>query len=167
MTSPPSLRLRAAQVKSDGALTARCDQGSYSIAHPQGWARRNVLQRILYVEDEPDIQAVATLVLEKVGGFTVRIFSSGREALREAEAFAPDMILLDVMMPDMDGPATLKALQERPSLADVPVAFMTAKTQPAEVEYLKSLGALDVIAKPFDPMALASQVRDIFQRVHE
>ncbi len=95
----------------------------------------NTLHRILYVEDEPDIQAVAKLALEMVGGFTVKVCSSGEEALREAAAFAPDMILLDVMMPGMDGPSTLKALRELPSLAELPVAFMTAKVQPAEVAH--------------------------------
>lgn len=122
----------------------------------------STLQRILYVEDEPDIQAVAKLALEMVGGFTVKVCSSGEEALREAVAFAPDMILLDVMMPGMDGPSTLKALREQPGLADLPVAFMTAKVQPAEVAHYKSLGARDVIPKPFDPMTLASQVRAIW-----
>jgi CheY-like chemotaxis protein len=123
----------------------------------------NTLHRILYVEDEPDIQAVAKLALEMVGGFTVKVCSSGEEALREAAAFAPDMILLDVMMPGMDGPSTLKALRELPSLAELPVAFMTAKVQPAEVAHYKTLGARDVIAKPFDPMTLASQVRAIWE----
>lgn len=123
----------------------------------------STLQRILYVEDEPDIQAVAKLALEMVGGFAVKVCSSGEEALREAEAFAPDMILLDVMMPGMDGPSTLKALRALPSLADIPVAFMTAKVQPAEVAHYRTLGARDVIAKPFDPMTLASQVRAIWE----
>jgi CheY-like chemotaxis protein len=122
------------------------------------------LQRILYVEDEPDIRAVARLALEMVGGFTVKICNSGSEALAEAEGFAPEMILLDVMMPGMDGPSTLQALREKPSLAAVPVAFMTAKVQPAEVAQYKALGALDVIPKPFDPMALAGQVRAIWER---
>jgi two-component system, OmpR family, response regulator len=124
----------------------------------------NELQRILYVEDEPDIQAVAKLALEMVGGFTVKLCSSGEEALREAAAFAPDMILLDVMMPGMDGPSTLRALREQAALAAVPVAFMTAKVQPQEVALYKSLGARDVIAKPFDPMTLADQVRAIWKK---
>lgn len=121
------------------------------------------LQRILYVEDEADIQAVAKLALEMVGGFTVKICSSGDEAVKEAVAFAPDMILLDVMMPGMDGPTTLAALRTLPSLVNVPVAFMTAKVQPQEVAHYKSLGALDVIAKPFDPMTLADKVRAIYK----
>lgn len=121
------------------------------------------LQRILYVEDEPDIREIARLALEMVGGFSVRVCESGEEALREAAAFAPDMILLDVMMPGIDGPATLKGLRAQPALARVPAVFMTAKVQPAEVAHYKSLGALDVIPKPFDPMALASQVRAIWE----
>jgi DNA-binding response OmpR family regulator len=124
------------------------------------------LQRILYVEDEPDIQAVARLALEMVGQFTVKICASGEDALREAEAFAPDMILLDVMMPGIDGPATLRRLREETSLGGVPVAFMTAKVQPTEISHYKSLGALDVIAKPFDPMTLATRVRAIWEARH-
>ena len=119
------------------------------------------MERILYVEDEEDIRAVAQLALESVGGFTLKSCASGEEALREAEAFAPDLILLDVMMPGMDGPSTLHALREIPALSEVPVAFMTAKVQPAEIDYFKSLGAREVIAKPFDPMTLAEQVRGI------
>jgi CheY-like chemotaxis protein len=126
----------------------------------------STLQRILCVEDEPDIQAVARMALELVGGFQVHVCSSGEQALREVQAFAPDMILLDVMMPGMDGPGTLAVLRALPGLATVPVAFMTAKVQPHEVAHYRSLGALDVIAKPFDPMALAGQVRQIWSGRH-
>ncbi|WP_019626363.1 response regulator [Thioalkalivibrio sp. ALJT] len=123
------------------------------------------LQRILYVEDEPDIQAIAALALETVGGYAVKTCASGEEAVRDAEAFAPDLILLDVMMPGMDGPTTLEALRGIPALAEVPVAFMTAKVQPSEIAHYKSLGARDVIAKPFDPMTLSDEVRRIWQGV--
>lgn len=122
------------------------------------------LQRILYIEDEPDIQAVASLALEAIGGFTVRVCSSGAEALREAPAYQPDLILLDVMMPGMDGPNTLRALRELDTLRAVPVVFMTAKVQPSEVSHYLSLGACSVIAKPFDPMTLATQVQDIWSQ---
>ena len=124
----------------------------------------STLQRILYVEDEPDIQAVAKLALEMVGGFTVKVCSSGEEAVREVTEFAPDLLLLDVMMPGMDGPSTLKALRELKGGANVPAIFMTAKVQPPEVAHYKSLGALDVIPKPFDPMALAGQVKSIWEK---
>lgn len=124
----------------------------------------STLERILCVEDEPDIQAVARMALELVGGFQVRVCSGGDEAVREAPVFEPDLILLDVMMPGMDGPSTLRALRAQASTAKVPVVFMTAKVQPHEVAHYRSLGALDVIAKPFDPMALAGQVRSIWER---
>jgi len=122
------------------------------------------LTRILYVEDEPDIQLVARLALETVGGFTVEICSSGGEALSKLPAFRPQLILLDVMMPDMDGPTTLAKLRQLPGSGSTPVVFMTAKAQPQEVSAYKQLGAKDVIAKPFDPMTLASAVLDIWER---
>jgi two-component system OmpR family response regulator len=122
----------------------------------------NQLTRVLCVEDEPDIQAVARIALEVVGGLVVKVCSSGEEALSQVGAFQPDLILLDVMMPGMDGPGTLAAIREMPELASIPVAFMTAKVQPHEVAHYKSLGALAVIAKPFDPMTLADQVRSIW-----
>lgn len=121
------------------------------------------LQRILYVEDDPDIQVIAVMVLESLHGFTLETCSSGAEALAKAVAFKPDLILLDVMMPAMDGPETLKGLRQFPQLTATPVVFMTAKVQPQEVQYYLSLGAIDVIAKPFDPMTLAEQLRSIWQ----
>lgn len=121
------------------------------------------LTKILYVEDEPDIQAVAKIALEALGGFTVCLCSSGAEALSKALDFAPDLILLDVMMPGMDGPATLKALSNIPELGLLPFVFMTAKVQPSEIEYFKSLGAVDVIPKPFDPMTLSDKVNEIWR----
>ena len=116
------------------------------------------LKRILYVEDEPDIQAIARIALEAVGGFELAVFSAGAEAVANAVAFAPQLLLLDVMMPGMDGPTTLKELRKLPELAQVPVIFMTAKVQPQEVAHFKALGAIEVIAKPFDPMTLAQTV---------
>lgn len=124
------------------------------------------LSRILYVEDEPDIQMVARLALETVGGFTVEVCSSGSEALGKIAAFRPQLILLDVMMPGMDGPTTLGKLRELPEFAATPVIFMTAKVQPGEVASYKLLGAVDVIPKPFDPMSLASTVQDIWAHFH-
>jgi two-component system, OmpR family, response regulator len=120
------------------------------------------LRKILYVEDEPDIQAIARLALETVGGLEVHICSSGQEALDMAEEYDPDLILLDVMMPGMDGPTTLAALREIPSLAHKPMLFVTAKVQPHEVLHYREIGALEVIAKPFNPMTLADQVRAVW-----
>ena len=123
------------------------------------------LKKILYVEDEPDIQMIARVALENVGGFELCVCSSGPEALEKAEAFDPDMFLLDVMMPGMDGPTTLVELRKIPSLSNKPVMFMTAKVQPQEVEHLKSLNVADVIAKPFDPMVLANNIRESWAKV--
>ena len=127
----------------------------------------DTLQRILYVEDEPDIQAVARIALETVGGFTLQVCSSGEEALQTAVEFAPDLLLLDVMMPGMDGPTTLQELRNLPDLANTPAVFMTAKVQPQEIEQFKSFGALDVIPKPFDPMTLSDQITLVWQQRNE
>lgn len=118
--------------------------------------------RILYVEDDADIRAVAELALETVGGFSIKSCSSGQEALLEGPGFRPDLILLDVMMPGMDGPSTFHAMQENPALRGKPVVFMTAKVQTEEVAFYRELGAVDVIPKPFDPMTLADQIREIW-----
>lgn len=124
------------------------------------------LRTILYVEDEPDIRTVAQLALETVGGFTLKVCGNGEEALQAGPTFKPDLLLLDVMMPGMDGPTTLAALRKDPSTKDTPVIFMTAKVQPSEIQNYRDLGALDVIAKPFDPMTLAEQVRSIWARAY-
>ncbi|MCW8915955.1 MAG: response regulator [Magnetovibrio sp.] len=124
------------------------------------------LSKILYVEDDPDIQVVAQMALETVGGYTLCVCSSGQEALDQAEAFAPDMILLDVMMPEMDGPTTLGNLRKMDSLSVTPAIFMTAKVMPSDVERYKELGAVDVIAKPFDPMSLATRIQEIWGECH-
>jgi two-component system OmpR family response regulator len=120
------------------------------------------LKTILYVEDETDIRTVAKMALEAVGGFTVNACASGSAALAAAPGANADLILLDVMMPGLDGPSTLKALRGLPATAATPVIFMTAKVQPAEIAQYKSLGALDVIAKPFDPMQISAEIRRIW-----
>jgi two-component system, OmpR family, response regulator len=125
------------------------------------------LRRILLVEDETDIQMVAQLALEAVGGFTVGICSSGSEAIAVAPAFAPDLILLDMMMPGMDGASTFKALRDMPPCAQIPVIFMTAKAQPGEIAQYKALGALDVIPKPFDPMTLSTTITTIWNQRYD
>ena len=123
------------------------------------------LERIMYVDDETDIRTIVELVLHTLEGFTLTLCGSGPEALRRAPEVLPQLILLDVMMPGMDGPETLRALRALPATAAVPVVFVTAKIQPAEVARFRELGAAEVIAKPFDPMALAGQVRDVWGRV--
>lgn len=122
-----------------------------------------VLQRVLYVEDDTDIRTIASMALEVVGGLTLQACPSGAEALAAAGAFAPQLFLLDVMMPGMDGPTTLARLRDLPAMREVPVIFMTAKVQASEVEQYKALGALGVISKPFDPMTLAGQVQALWR----
>ncbi len=123
------------------------------------------LKRILFVEDEASIRTIAVTVLEAVGGYAVIACASGKQALDAAPGANADLILLDVMMPEMDGPATLKALRDIPQTAHTPAIFMTAKVQAGEIAHYKSLGALDVIAKPFDPMTLSAQIVEIWRRV--
>ena len=122
------------------------------------------LKRILYVEDQADIQLITKMALENIGGFDIRICSSGEEAVIAVGDFCADLFLFDVMMPGMDGPETLAELWKNPALKNTPVVFMTAKVQPDEVKYLMSLGALDVISKPFDPMTLADTLRKIMAK---
>lgn len=124
------------------------------------------LERVLCIEDEEDIRKVQAIALEELGGFKVLSCASGAEAIQEAPAFGPQLILLDVMMPGMDGPTTLKSLRTIAGLEETPVIFVTAKVQPDEVEYYLELGALEVISKPFDPMTLASQLRHIWELRH-
>jgi two-component system OmpR family response regulator len=128
-------------------------------AHPR-------LEKVLCVEDEEDIRTVEMLALESFGGFKVHACASGAEAIQHAAAFAPQIILLDVMMPGMDGPTTLKSLRTLQGLEETPVVFVTAKVQPDEVKYYRELGAVEVISKPFDPMTLAAQLLEIWNRRH-
>lgn len=119
--------------------------------------------RLLHVEDEPDIREITEFALEDEG-FALTQCASGAEALARAQHTHFDVMLLDVMMPGIDGPDTLRALRQLPHLAATPAIFMTAKVQPAEVVALKAAGALAVIAKPFDPLGLADEIRGILAR---
>lgn len=119
---------------------------------------------ILYVDDEADIRSIVEFALEDEEGLALELCTSGQEALAKASQLRPNLILLDVMMPGMDGPTTLQRLRDHAELATTPVVFITAKVQPQEIAHFKSIGAVDVIAKPFDPMALADQIREIWRR---
>jgi CheY-like chemotaxis protein len=123
---------------------------------------RGPLRRVLLVEDDPDIQVVASLALSDMGGLTVQVCGSGGEALEAALSFRPDLILLDVMMPDMDGITALGTLREDPALKGTPVVFMTARAQPHELARYKELGSLGVITKPFEPESLAERLRGLW-----
>ena len=122
------------------------------------------LSRLLYVDDDPTLTLLTRISLERVGGFTVKTCASGAEALAEVEAFQPHLVLLDVMMPGMDGPATLQALRQIPALDGVPVVFMTAKVHAEDMARYQELGAADVIGKPYDPVKLPELVRAIWER---
>lgn len=120
------------------------------------------LLKVLYVEDEPDIRAVAEFALEDEG-FELTSCASGQEALAKAGAGTWDLLLLDVMMPGMDGPTTLHRLRELPGLDQTPVLFMTAKVQAAELDIYFALGAIGVISKPFDALTLGDQIRGFLE----
>ena len=122
------------------------------------------LERILYAEDEPDIQKIASIALEMIGGVSLEICNNGLEALAKIDNFKPQLLLLDVMMPAMDGPSTFKKIREIPTYQNIPTVFMTAKVQPSEVQEYLEMGAIDVISKPFDPVTLAAQIQAIWQR---
>lgn len=126
-----------------------------------------ILNKILYAEDEPDIREIATLALESIGQLEIITCESGTQVIDLAMQFQPQLILLDVMMPDMDGPATLDALNHHSMLNSIPVIFLTAKILPDEIERFKTLGAIDIISKPFDPMTLADQIRGIWAGFNE
>jgi CheY-like chemotaxis protein len=119
-------------------------------------------RRVVLVDDEDDIRLVARASLERLAGWTVYPASSGAEGVALARAERPDAIVLDVMMPGMDGPATLAALRADPATASIPVVFLTAKVQAAERRRLEELGAAGGVAKPFDPMALAAELAAAF-----
>jgi CheY-like chemotaxis protein len=119
------------------------------------------IEKVLMVDDEPYVRRVAELSLSRVGKWTVILAASGPEALAVAAREEPDLILLDVMMPGMDGPTALSALQALPATASIPVVFMTAKVQEREIERYLELGAAGVVCKPFDPMALPDHIRRI------
>jgi len=115
-------------------------------------------RRILIVDDEDDIREVAQMSLEMVAGWEVFAARDGEEGLRMAAEHRPDAILLDVMMPGMDGPATAVRLRDDPQTAGIPVILLTAKVQPADRRRFEGLSVAGVLAKPFDPMDLANQV---------
>lgn len=125
------------------------------------------LNKVLYAEDEADIREIAILALESIGQLEVESCDSGIQVIDLAMRFQPQLILLDVMMPGMDGPSTLKQLKNHQQLKNIPVIFLTAKILPDEIKRFKSLGAIDVISKPFDPMTLADQIRDIWMHFDE
>jgi CheY-like chemotaxis protein len=124
-------------------------------------------RHLLIVDDEDDIREVASLSLEMTCGWTVSMASSGAQGLESARTLQPDAILLDVMMPEMDGPSTLRLLQSSDATRNIPVIFLTAKVQGADRRKFLQLGVQGIIAKPFDPLTLAKQISETLQWTNE
>jgi two-component system OmpR family response regulator len=121
------------------------------------------LRTVLYVDDEPDIREIVELSLGLVEGLNVEVCESGERALQRLRDITPDLVLLDVMMPGTDGPTTLQRMRADPRFANIPVVFVTAKAMPAEVARFRELGAVAVIAKPFDPLQFGQQIVAIWE----
>lgn len=121
------------------------------------------LNRILYVEDDADIREIVRMSLEMVGHYQVAACGSCADALGVVDDFEPDLLLLDVMMPDVDGPATLEHLREHEAAADAPAIFLTASVQEHDMARYAEMGVVDVIIKPFDPMQLAAKIEASWQ----
>ncbi len=120
------------------------------------------LKKVLYLEDDPHIAEIAMIALQDIGGFTVLHCATGADAVAKVSEFSPDLLLFDVMLPDMDGPQTLQAIRQIEHCDQLPVIFMTAKAQTHEQQQYIDLGALTVILKPFDAMMLGEQLTSIW-----
>jgi two-component system OmpR family response regulator len=120
------------------------------------------LNRVCYVEDDEDIQRIVRLSLERVGKMTVEVVSDPMVAIERITAFKPELVMLDWMMPGMDGPALFKKMREVPETRNLPVVFITAKASQRELDELKTMGALGTISKPFSPKDLPDQLRALW-----
>ena len=123
------------------------------------------LNKILYVEDQQDIQMIAEYALSTIANYAAKICSSGDEALAEIEAFSPDLLLLDVMMPGLDGPETLQEIRKIAAYKNTPAIYMTAKILPNEIDDLMSQGAIGIISKPFDTVKLGDEIQLLWGKV--
>ncbi len=118
-----------------------------------------LFERVMCVEDDPDIRLILDFSIGRMGGFSLCLCESGAQALERVDAFKPQLVLLDVMMPEMSGPETLARLRALPVMQGVPIVFLTAKAMQDEVEALLEYGATGIIVKPFDPVALPQNIR--------
>jgi two-component system, OmpR family, response regulator len=123
------------------------------------------LVKVCYVEDDEDIQRIARMSLERIGKMTVEIVGDPTAAIAAMSAFGPDLVLLDWMMPRMDGPAVFREMKQHPATRALPVVFITAKASPTELEELAALGAAGAISKPFSPKDLPDQLRAIWAKL--
>jgi len=124
------------------------------------------LKKILYAEDEPDVQTIVELTMQTMSAYEIKVCDNGKKLLECVEEYNPDLILLDVMMPKMDGPTTFRNLQLNENTKKIPVIFMTAKAQVHELEIFKEIGALGIITKPFDPMNLCTEIENIWNNAN-
>jgi two-component system, OmpR family, response regulator len=123
------------------------------------------LIRICYVEDDEDIQRIVRMSLERVGKMTVEVVGDPTAAIEAMTAFGPDLVMLDWMMPGMDGPTLFRQMKLRPETSSLPVVFITAKASPKELNELKTMGAVGAISKPFSPRDLPEQLREIWKNL--
>lgn len=121
------------------------------------------LKRILYAEDEPVILEMALMALQDIGGFEVASCTSGVDVVSLAHTFNPDLVLLDVRMPDIDGPTALSLLRKENKFLTTPIVFMTATDEQSEIESLKETGAIDVITKPFSVQTLSADIQSTWE----
>lgn len=119
------------------------------------------LMKVLIIEDDEDVRCVASLSLRLIGGLQVVEASSGAQGIEKASKERPDAILLDLIMPEMDGTETINALKNNPDTAEIPIVFLTTRTLSEDSDRMRNLGAAGILHKPFDPMTLASQLREI------
>lgn len=123
------------------------------------------LERICYVEDDEHAQLIVRVSLEKLGGMIVEIVNDPNRAIEAITRFKPDLVMLDWLMPGMDGPALFRKIKQEPELAALPIVFITAKTMPQEVDELLALGATATISKPFSPKDLPEQLRAVWSKL--
>lgn len=124
------------------------------------------LQRILLADDEPDILEIARIALETVGGYEVAVCESGSEFLALLPRFNPDLVVIDALMPDVDGLQVLNEMRRIKGYADIPAVFLTGLVLDRDLRDLRASGAADIITKPFDPMALPKRIEDIWKAFH-
>jgi CheY-like chemotaxis protein len=124
------------------------------------------LQRIMLADDEPDILEISKIALESIGGYEVAVYTSGRALLEELTEFGPDLIVVDVLMPDLTGPQVLEQIRRVSEHANTPVVYLTGVMQREGDEDLRATGVVDVILKPFDPMTLADRIDGIWKEIH-
>jgi two-component system, OmpR family, response regulator len=124
--------------------------------------QKKTLEKILYVEDDPNIQELVSISLEDIGGYKLRTCYTGKEALEEIDKFKPDLLLLDVMLPDMDGPTILKEIRKNSKYDEIPVIFISAHAQREDLIKYVELGAIGVIDKPFDPITISEAINSLY-----